>query len=120
MTCGPGPAPGQPLRYEELHAFLRLRTADLLALFDLHHERCTQFRQRIAKSPILNDAQLRDVASYSRCRDPIPYSEWRGLGNVMFAGLETCPVGDTVLVGLEMCGRALVCWATKCKNVTFV
>jgi len=76
MTCGPGaPAPGQPLRYEELPAFLRLRTADLLAPFDLHHDWCTQFRQRIAKPPILNDAQLRDVASYSPCRDPISYSE---------------------------------------------
>jgi len=76
MTCGPrAPAPRQPLRYEELPAFLGLRTADLLALFSLHHGRYTQFRRRIAKPPILNDAQLRDVASYSRRRDPISYSE---------------------------------------------
>ena len=101
-------------------AFLRLRTADFLALFELHHGRRKHFRQRIVKPPFLNDAQLGDAASYSRCRDPISYSEWRELRNVMPAELETCPAGDTVLAGLGIWPAALVCWATKCKNVPFV
>jgi hypothetical protein len=74
-------------------ALLRLRTADLLALFELHHERRKEFRQRIAESPFLTDAQLADVARCSRCRDSISYVEWRELRNVMFAELETCPAG---------------------------
>jgi hypothetical protein len=99
-------------------ALLRLRTADLLALFELHHERRKQFRQRIAESPFLTDAQLADVARCSRCRDSISYVEWRELRNVMFAELETCPAGDTVLTGLEVWPAAQACWAAKCKKVT--
>jgi hypothetical protein len=99
-------------------ALLRLRTADLLALFELHHERRKQFRQRIAESPFLTDAQLADVARCSRCRDSISYVEWRELRNVMFAELETCPAGDTVLAGLEVWPAAQACWAAKCKKVT--
>jgi hypothetical protein len=99
-------------------ALLRLRTADLLALFELHHERRKQFRQCIAESPFLTDAQLADVARCSRCRDSISYVEWRELRNVMFAELETCPAGDTVLTGLEVWPAAQACWAAKCKKVT--
>ena len=99
-------------------ALLRLRTADLLALFELHHERRKQFRQRIAESPFLTDAQLADVARCSRCRDSISYVEWRELRNVMFAELETCPAGDSVLAGLEVWPAAQACWAAKCKKVT--
>jgi hypothetical protein len=99
-------------------ALLRLRTADLLALFELHHERRKQFRQRIAESPFLTDAQLADVARCSRCRDSISYVEWRELRNVMFAELETCPAGDTVLAGLGVWPAAQACWAAKCKKVT--
>ena len=35
---------------------LRLRTADLYALFALHHERRVQFRARIAEPPFVTDA----------------------------------------------------------------
>jgi hypothetical protein len=106
--------------YDAKHrpALLRLRTVDLLALFELHHERRKQFRQRIAESPFLTDAQLADVARCSRCRDSISYVEWRELRNVMFAELETCPAGDTVLAGLEVWPAAQACWAAKCKKVT--
>jgi hypothetical protein len=99
-------------------ALLRLRTADLLALFELHHERRKQFRQRIAESPFLTDAQLGDAARCSRCRDSISYVEWRELRNAMFAELETCPAGDTVVAGLEVWPAALTCWSAKCKRAT--
>jgi len=98
-------------------ALLRLRTADLLALFELHHERRKQFRQRIAEPPFLTDAQLGDAARCSRCHDPISYVEWRELRNVMLAELETCPAGDTVLAGLEVWPAALACWSAKCKKL---
>jgi hypothetical protein len=99
-------------------ALLRLRTADLLALFELHHERRKQFRQRIAEPPFLTDAQLGDAARCSRCRDSISYVEWRELRNAMFAELETCPAGDTVVAGLEVWPAALTCWSAKCKRAT--
>jgi len=99
-------------------ALLRLRTADLLALFELHHERRKQFRQRIAEPPFLTDTQLGDASRCSRCREPISYVEWRELRNVMLAELETCPAGDTVLAGLEVWPAALACWSAKCKKLT--
>lgn len=99
-------------------ALLRLRTADLLALFELHHERRKQFRQRIAEPPFLTDAQLGDAARCSRCRDSLSYVEWRELRNAMFAELETCPAGDTVVAGLEVWPAALTCWSAKCKRAT--
>ena len=101
-------------------ALLRLRTADLLALFELHHERRKQFRQRIAEPPFLTDAQLGDTARCSRCRDSISYVEWRELRNAMFAELEICPAGDTVLAGLEVWPAALTCWSAKCKRATYL
>ena len=99
---------------------LRLRTADLLALFELHHERRKHFRQRIAEPPFLTDPQLGDTARCSRCRDSISYVEWRELRNAMFAELEICPVGDTVLAGLEVWPAALTCWSAKCKRATYL
>ena len=98
-------------------ALLRLRTADLLALFELHHERRKQFRQRIAEPPFLTDAQLVEPARCSRCRESISYVEWRELRNVMFAELELCPAGDSVLAGLEVWPAALTCWSAKCKKL---
>jgi len=98
-------------------ALLRLRTADLLALFELHHERRKQFRQRIADPPFLTDAMLAEPARCSRCRESISYVEWRELRNVMFAELELCPAGDTVLAGLEVWPAAQACWAAKCKKL---
>jgi hypothetical protein len=98
-------------------ALLRLRTADLLALFELHHERRKQFRQRLAEAPFLTDAQLSEPARCSRCRESISYVEWRELRNVMFAELELCPAGDTVLTGLDVWPAALACWTAKCKKL---
>jgi len=62
------------------------------ALFELHHERRKQFRQRIAESPFLTDVQLTDVTRCSHCHDSIPYVEWCELRNVVFAllPLSTC------------------------------
>jgi hypothetical protein len=101
-------------------SLLRLRTADLLALFALHHERRLQFRTRIAESPFLTDAQLTDTAAArcSRCREPISYAEWRELRHMMLAELERRPAGDTVLTGLDNWPTALACWAYKCRKVS--
>ncbi|KAN0106984.1 hypothetical protein V8E52_010586 [Russula decolorans] len=108
--------------YDSVHkpSLHRLRTADLYALFALHHERRVQFRARIAEGPFLTDAQLVDTASARcpRCREPLSYVEWRELRHVMLAELERCPSGDTVLTGLEEWPAALACWATKCKRVS--
>jgi BTB/POZ domain len=108
--------------YDSVHKppLLRLRTADLYALFALHNERRVQFRARIADAPFLTDAQLVDTASArcSRCRETISYVEWRELRHVMLAELERRPSGDTVLTGLEEWPAALACWATKCKRVS--
>ena len=107
--------------YDPVHkpSLLRLRTADLYALFALHNERRTQFRARIADAPFLTDAQLVDTAARcSRCREPLSYVEWRELRHVMLAELERRPSGDTVLSGLEEWPAALACWATKCKRVS--
>jgi hypothetical protein len=108
--------------YDSVHkpSLLRLRTADLYALFALHNERRVQFRARIADAPFLTDAQLVDTASArcSRCRETISYVEWRELRHVMLAELERRPSGDTVLTGLEEWPAALACWATKCKRVS--
>jgi hypothetical protein len=99
-------------------ALLRLRTADLLALFELHHTRRTQFRARLAEHPFLTDAQLGDgtAARCSRCRDPISYAEWRELKHAMLYELERRPAGDTVLLGLEEWPLAHACWAARCKK----
>lgn len=101
-------------------SLLRLRTADLYALFTLHHERCMQFRARIVEAPFLTDAILRDptAARCSRCRDPISYFEWRELRSAMLAELERRPAGDTILTGLDEWPTALACWSTKCKKVS--
>ena len=110
--------------YDPVHksSLLRLRTADLFALFALHNERRAQFRARIADAPFLTDAQLVDTASArcsrSNCREPISYVEWRELRHVMLAELERRPSGDTVLTGLEEWPAALACWATKCRRVS--
>ncbi|KAF8256611.1 hypothetical protein EI94DRAFT_1764680 [Lactarius quietus] len=99
-------------------ALLRLRTADLLALFELHHNRRTQFRARLAESPFLTDAQLSDATASRcpRCRDSISYAEWRELKHVMFYELERRPAGDTVLTGLEEWPSAQACWTARCKK----
>ncbi|KAI0273958.1 hypothetical protein BGY98DRAFT_997698 [Russula aff. rugulosa BPL654] len=108
--------------YDAVHkpSLLRLRTADLYALFTLHNERRVQFRARIADAPFLTDAQLVDTASARcpRCREPLSYVEWRELRHVMLAELERRPAGDTVLSGLEAWPAALACWAAKCKRVS--
>ena len=107
--------------FDSVHkpSLLRLRTADLYALFALHHERRLQFRARIADAPFLTDAQLVDTsARCSRCREPLSYAEWRELRHVMLAELERCPSGDTVLTGLEEWPAALACWAAKCKRAS--
>ena len=108
--------------YDAVHkpSLLRLRTADLYALFTLHNERRVQFRARIADAPFLTDAQLVDTASARcpRCREPLSYVEWRELRHVMLAELERRPAGDTVLSGLETWPAALACWAAKCKRVS--
>ncbi|KAI0278380.1 hypothetical protein BC826DRAFT_1084705 [Russula brevipes] len=103
---------------ENRAALLRLRTSDLLALFELHHARRVQFRDRVAQAPFLTDAQLNDAAPprCSRCREPISYSEWRELRHRMLTELENCPSGDTVLAGLEVWPTALACWSAKCKK----
>jgi len=100
-------------------ALLRLRTADLLTLFDLHHARREQFRLRIAQPPFLTDAQLGDAATArcSRCREPISHVEWRELRWRMLDELERCPSGDSIVTGLEEWPAALACWAVKCKKV---
>ena len=99
-------------------ALLRLRTTDLLALFELHHNRRTQFRARLAEHPFLTDSQLGDAtaARCSRCRDPISYAEWRELKHAMLYELERRPAGDTVLLGLEEWPLAQACWAARCKK----
>jgi hypothetical protein len=108
--------------YDSVHkpSLLHLRTADLYALFALHHERRVQFRARIADAPFLTDAQLVDSTSArcsrSGCREPISYVEWCELRHVMLNELERRPSGDTVLTGLEEWPAALACWATKCKR----
>jgi hypothetical protein len=107
--------------YDSVHkpSLLRLRTADLYALFALHRERREQFRARIADAPFLTDAQLVDTSTRcSRCRDPLSYTEWRELRHVMLAELERRPSGDTVLSGLDEWPAARACWASKCKRVT--
>ncbi len=108
--------------YDSAHkpSLLHLRTADLYALFALHHERRVQFGARIADAPFLTDAQLLDTASArcSRCRESLSYVEWRELRHVMLTELERRPSGDTVLTGLEEWPAALACWATKCKRVS--
>src|SRR6266702_2842698 len=103
-------------------ALLRLRTADLLALFELHHTRRAQFRARLAEPPFLTDAQLGDAtgARCSRCRDPISYAEWRELKHAMLYELERRPAGDTVLTGLEEWPLAQACWAARCKKTMCV
>ncbi|KAI0259032.1 hypothetical protein BC834DRAFT_926367 [Gloeopeniophorella convolvens] len=100
-------------------ALLRLRTPDLLALFELHHTRRAQFRARLTEAPFLTDLQLSDVtgARCSRCREPISYSEWRELKHAMLYELERRPAGDTVLAGLEDWPTAQACWAARCKKV---
>jgi hypothetical protein len=99
-------------------ALLRLRTGDLLALFELHHTRRAQFRARLAEHPFLTDTQLSDAtaARCSRCRDPISYAEWRELKHAMLYELERRPAGDTVLTGLEEWPLAQACWAARCKK----
>ena len=112
----------------DLHApthrtsLLRLRSADLLALFELHHTRRAQFRARLSEPPFLTDAQLSDapVPRCSRCRDPISYAEWRELKHAMFYELERRPAGDTVLLGLDEWPLAQACWAARCKRSTCV
>jgi len=107
--------------YDSVHkpSLLRLRTADLYALFALHNDRRVQFRTRIADAPFLTDAQLIDTsARCSRCREPLSYLEWRELRHMMLAELERRPSGDTVLAGLEEWPAALACWATKCRRVS--
>jgi len=44
--------------FDSVHkpSLIRLRTADLCALFALHHERHVQFRARIAEPPFVTDA----------------------------------------------------------------
>ncbi|KAH9062391.1 hypothetical protein EDB87DRAFT_299089 [Lactarius vividus] len=103
-------------------ALMRLRTADLLALFELHHTRRAQFRARLAESPFLTDLQLGDAsaARCSRCREPISYAEWRELKHAMLYELERRPAGDTVLTGLEEWPLALACWAARCKKAMCV
>ncbi len=97
---------------------LRLRTADLYALMELHHTRRERFRSRLAEPPFLTDALLNDsnAARCSRCRDPISYAEWRELKHVMLHELERRPAGDTVLLGLEEWPQAKACWAARCKK----
>jgi len=108
--------------YDSVHkpSLLRLRTADLYALFALHHERREQFRARISDAPFLTDAQLLDTASArcpgQHCREPLSYVDWRELRYVILAELEHRPSGDTVLTGLEEWPAALACWAVKCKR----
>lgn len=108
--------------YDPVHrpSLLRLRTADLLALYSLHHERRMKFRARIVEAPFLTDSQLSDTTSSrcSRCRDPISYFEWRELRHMMLAELELRPAGDTVLSGLDEWPTALACWSAKCKKVS--
>jgi hypothetical protein len=108
--------------YDSVHksSLLRLRTADLYALFALHHERRVQFRARIADTPFLTDTQLADTASQrcARCTQPVSYFEWRELRHMMLAELERRPSGDTVLTGLEEWPASLACWAVKCKRAT--
>ncbi|KAI9510078.1 hypothetical protein F5148DRAFT_1274928 [Russula earlei] len=100
-------------------ALLRLRTSDLLALFELHHARREQFRERIAQPPFLTDAQLGDPATArcSRCREPISHVEWRELRHKMIGELERCASGNSVLAGLEEWQVAQACWAVKCKKI---
>ncbi|KAI9452648.1 hypothetical protein BJY52DRAFT_900799 [Lactarius psammicola] len=107
---------------EHRTALLRLRTADLLALFELHHNRRAQFRARLAEPPFLTDAQLGDTtgARCSRCREAISYSEWRELRHAMLYELERRPAGDTVLGGLEVWPLAQACWAARCKRTACV
>lgn len=108
--------------YDPVHrpSLLRLLTADLLALFELHHERRKQFRARIVEAPFLTDSQLSDTAAArcSRCREAISYFEWRELRHSMLAELERRPAGDTVLTGLEEWPTAQACWASKCKKLS--
>ncbi|KAH9060324.1 hypothetical protein EDB83DRAFT_2506612 [Lactarius deliciosus] len=103
-------------------ALMRLRTADLLALFELHHTRRARFRARLAEPPFLTDVQLGDAsaARCSRCRDPISYAEWRELKHAMLYELERRPAGDTVLTGLEEWPLAQACWAARCKKTMCV
>ncbi|KAH8985796.1 hypothetical protein EDB92DRAFT_1337643 [Lactarius akahatsu] len=103
-------------------ALMRLRTADLLALFELHHTRRAQFRARLAEPPFLTDVQLGDAsaARCSRCREPISYAEWRELKHAMLYELERRPAGDTVLTGLEEWPLAQACWASRCKKTMCV
>ena len=99
-------------------ALLRLRSADLLSLFELHHTRRARFRARLSESPFLTDAQLNESAAprCSRCREAISYAEWRELKHAMLYELERRPAGDTVLTGLEEWPAAQACWAAKCKR----
>ncbi|KAI0290390.1 hypothetical protein B0F90DRAFT_1672008 [Multifurca ochricompacta] len=99
-------------------ALLRLRTADLFALIELHHSRRAQFRSRLAEPPFLADTQLNDptAARCSRCREQISYAEWRELKHAMFDELERRPAGDTVLIGLEEWPIAQACWTARCKK----
>jgi len=104
-------------------ALLRLRTADLLALFELHHKRRALFRARLAEHPFLTDAQLSEStpARCPRCRDQlISYADWRELKHAMLYELERRPAGDTVLTGLEEWPQALACWAARCKKTMCV
>ncbi|KAI0248206.1 hypothetical protein BJV78DRAFT_1379488 [Lactifluus subvellereus] len=99
-------------------ALLRLRSSDLLSLFELHHNRRAQFRARLGESPFLTDAQLSEAHAprCPRCRDATSYAEWRELKHAMLYELERRPAGDTVLTGLEEWPAAQACWAAKCKR----
>ena len=49
--------------YDPVHrpSLLRLHTAELLALYSLHHERRMKFRAHIVEAPFLTDSQLSDT-----------------------------------------------------------
>jgi len=97
---------------------LKLKTAALLALQDLHRTRLASFRARLSQPPFLTDAQMVDTASQrcSRCGDPFDYSAWRELKYAMEREMERRPKGDTVKDGLEEWVVAKLCWSAQCKR----
>ena len=74
-------------------ALLRLPTADILGIFELHHERRDQFRQRIAEPSFLTDAEFCDAPRCSRCRDSVSYVEWRELRNASLPSSRSALLG---------------------------
>ncbi|KAI0055747.1 hypothetical protein BV25DRAFT_1921545 [Artomyces pyxidatus] len=104
---------------EHRAALLKLKTGDLLALYDLHHERRELFRTRLSEPPFLTDVQLTEAyARCARCHEPVDYAAWRELKHVMVMEMDRRPAGDTIAAGLDEWPAAKACWAAKCKKVS--